>query len=310
VNYDKFFGQVIGWSMRPVGDEGNFTVSTESADGQIRVVVTALDKNDEFLNFLEMSGTVVGPTLEPVPMKMEQAAPGRYVGSFPARNSGSYFLMVNPGGGRAPIRTGVSVPYSDEFRAKAANVGLMEQLAALKPKGGAPGKRIDAPADPDQIAPMLAVNSFRHDLARATSSQDIWFHLVFAASCLFFADVFIRRVQVSFAWAPRLAGRVWNRVLGRTPEAAQPETIQRLRSRKAQLTEQVDRMRAGARFEPTPGAGGKREVREIISPAAGRAAVPPRQEPAASEQEEDDSYTSRLLKAKKKAWQERDKPKE
>ena len=63
-NYDKFFTQMIVWSMRPLGDEGKFTVSTEEKDGQIEVVVNALDKNDEFRNFLSMTGTVVGPNLE------------------------------------------------------------------------------------------------------------------------------------------------------------------------------------------------------------------------------------------------------
>ncbi len=304
-DYDKFFGQLVGWSMRPSGDEGSFTVSTEPVDGQVRVVVTALDKKEEFLNFLNMSGTVVGPSLDPVPMKMEQTAPGRYIGTFPARKAGSYFLMISPGAGRAPIRTGVDVPYSDEFRAKTANLGLMEQLAELKPKGGAPGKRIDAPTDTDTIEPMLAVNSFRHDLARATSRQDIWFQLVFAAACLFFFDIFVRRVQISFAWVPVLAGRAWRRVLGRTQEAPQAETIERLRSRKAELTEQVDRMKAATRFEPVPGQSTPTEVQQPASPPRARQETSP-----TPENKEEDSYTSRLLKAKKKAWEDRDKPKE
>lgn len=309
--YDKFFGQVIGWSMRPVGDEGNFTVSTETVDGQVRVVVTALDKNDEFLNFLNLSGTVVGPTLEPVPMKMDQTAPGRYVGAFPARDAGSYFLMLNPGAGKAPIRTGVNVPYSDEFRVKATNLGLLEQLAQLVPKGGSVGALIQPPHTLEQIEPMLAVDNFRHNLARATSSQDIWFVLVLLACCLFFFDVFVRRVQVSFAWVPPLAGRLWDRILRRQPETIQPETIERLRSRKAEVSEQVDRLKAAARFEPVAPPGGPAPVEELSQPAGGPVAPPPVKETSiAAEKQEDTSYTSRLLKAKKKAWQERDPSKE
>ena len=59
--YDKLFGQMIRWSMRPAGGSGKFTVATDVADGQVRVVVNALDKDDEFLNFLSMTGTAVGP---------------------------------------------------------------------------------------------------------------------------------------------------------------------------------------------------------------------------------------------------------
>ena len=40
---------MIRWAMRPVNEEGKFTVATDVKDGKVRVVVTALDKNDEFL---------------------------------------------------------------------------------------------------------------------------------------------------------------------------------------------------------------------------------------------------------------------
>ncbi len=62
-NYDKFFSQMVRWSMRPVDEQGKFTVATDVEDGKVRVVVTALDKDDEFLNFLDMSAArSSGPT--------------------------------------------------------------------------------------------------------------------------------------------------------------------------------------------------------------------------------------------------------
>src|SRR6185312_1100304 len=104
------------WSMRPVGDQGKFTVATEVEDGQVRLFVTALDKNDEFLNFLDLSGAVVGPDMKPHQLKLEQTAPGRYVGAFSTQDTGAYTVMLSPGPGRAPILTGINVPYSSEFR--------------------------------------------------------------------------------------------------------------------------------------------------------------------------------------------------
>ncbi|HEV3137223.1 MAG TPA: VWA domain-containing protein, partial [Pirellulales bacterium] len=59
--YDKLFSQVVRWSMRPTEDSGKFTVSTDVQDSKVKVVVTALDKDDEFLNFLNLGSTVVGP---------------------------------------------------------------------------------------------------------------------------------------------------------------------------------------------------------------------------------------------------------
>ena len=107
---------------------------------------------------------------------MEQTAPGRYVGTFPAREPGSYFRDGQPG--RAAWRRcapGVNVPYSDEFRDRATNDALLAQLAAVAPKGGAPGQLIERRRpSPGPTGPAAGVNTFRHDLPKATSSQDIW----------------------------------------------------------------------------------------------------------------------------------------
>ncbi len=303
-NYDKLFGQIVAWSMRPLSNEGDFTVAAEVKGTEVHLVVTALDKNSEFLNFLDLSGTVLGPDLKPLWIKIQQTAPGRYEGTFPVGDSGSYFLTVNPGAGRAPIRTGVSIPYSDEFRTKTTNASLLEQLAQFVPDGGKAGELVPTPTDPGLIEPMLSVNSFRDDLPKATSSQDIWFHLVFLAGCLFFFDVLVRRVQLSFAWAPPLAGRVRDRTLRRTPEPPQPEVIQRLRSRKAAVGQQVDQLRGGARFEPReqmPATAAEMEELQEPPPAS-----PAREQPSSLASPcEQESYTARLLKAKKETWQDR-----
>ena len=41
-----------------------------------------------------------------------------------------------------------------------------------------------------------------HDLPKATSSQDVWYYLVLFGGCVFFLDVFFRRVTVDLSWAP------------------------------------------------------------------------------------------------------------
>ncbi len=292
-NYDKLFGQIVRWSMRPVDRSGKFAVATDVEGGRVRVVVTALDKDDEFLNFLNITATAVGPDLKPVDLRMSQTAPGRYVGDFPADNSGSYFILISPGAGQAPIRTGVSVPYSDEFRDREANEALLSELARMIPKGGSAGLVIEAPEGSQTIEPLLAVNTFRHDLPKATSSQDVWYYLVLVAGCLFFFDVFVRRVQVGFAWVPALVGRV----RGRRKQPAQTETIERLQSRKAEVTDQLDQLRAGARFE-TPS-----ETTTDVEIPTGRPAAKPAITP--EEKPEEDSYTERLLRAKKQVWKNR-----
>ena len=90
-----------------------------------------MDKDDQYSNFLDIGATVVGPDMKPLELDIKQTAPGRYVGELNAKNKGSYFVMLSPGPGQAPIRTGVSVPYSDEFRERGTNEALLKTLASL-----------------------------------------------------------------------------------------------------------------------------------------------------------------------------------
>lgn len=307
-NYDKFFTQLVRWSMRPVGDTGKFTVATEVEDGQVRVVVTALDKEDQFLNFLPLQGAVIGPNGEPLDVRMRQTAPGRYVGTFDGTDAGSYFVALSAGADQAPIRTGVNVPYSAEFRDRVTDETLLANLAEMPPRDGRPGKVVESPDG--SIDAMLAINPFRRgELAKATSSRDAWYYALLLASGLFFADVFFRRVTVRFDWAPPLARRAWAKLLRREPAPAPVEYMQRLRSRKAEVTETIEQRRAAARFEPAPDAAVDAQV---LDRAIDRPADQPPPTPKAAgatglaPEKEQDSYTSRLLKAKKQVWEERD----
>ena len=90
-----------------------------------------------------MGGSIVGPDMKPIDIKIRQTAPGRYVGEFDATNAGSYFLMVSPGPGMSPLLTGVNVPYSAEFFDREPNDGLLKDLAALVPEGSEAGTVIE-----------------------------------------------------------------------------------------------------------------------------------------------------------------------
>jgi hypothetical protein len=183
-------------------------------------------------------------------------------------------------------------------------------MAALAPKSAPPGKLIEALAeniDPQrQLDELLKVNSFRHDLPKARTSQEAWHYLVLAASCLFFCDVFVRRVTVNLDWVPPLAARVRNRLLGRDGEPEKVEYMDRLRSRKAEVTGELEQKRAAARFEPAADAPVDTSVIQAEMASTSTAPKPPEPEKKglAAEQEAD-TYTSRLLKAKKKVWEDK-----
>jgi uncharacterized membrane protein/Mg-chelatase subunit ChlD len=299
-SYDKFFSQMVRWSMRPAGDQGKFTIATDVEQGQVKVFVTALDKDDDFLNFLDLGGAVIGPDMKPHDVQLEQTAPGRYVGSFPADDAGSYFVMLSPGAGQTPLLTGVNVPYSPEFRDRETNEALLANLARLEPKDGPPGVVIEDATGRGDAKELAKINTFRHDLPKATSRQDVWHYALLIAGLTFFFDVFFRRVQVSLAWVPPLAGRLRDRLLGREPQAAPTETMSRLRSRKAEVGEQLEQRRAATRFEPASDQPADLSLLEeqIAAPSTeaprelGRTGLTP-------EAQEEESYTSRLLKVKK-----------
>ncbi|MFO0869877.1 MAG: VWA domain-containing protein [Pirellulales bacterium] len=309
-HYDKLFSQMIRWSMRPLGDTGKFTVATDFRDGRVKVTITALDNNDEFLNFLNITGAALSPKLEPIDIKVEQVAPGRYVTEFPATAAGSYFVTLNPGPGYAPLLGGVNVPYSPEYRDRETNAALLESLVSFRPKDGTAGQVIAGQLRPGgKFEDLLAVDTFRHDLAKAVSSQHVWPWVLLVGAVLFLADVFVRRVQISFEWlAPVL---VWfrTRVLGRAAPEPVDTRLERLRSRKAAVSGQLDERRAAVRFAPTadPSAGtssggaGEPLQDDVARGGSVVAPPPPPTTGLTPEAREAESYTARLLKAKQQA---------
>ncbi len=309
--YDKLFSQMVRWSMRPFGDTGNFSVATHVQDGQTQIIVTAQDENEEYLNDQSMKATIIAPDMTTRTVPIGQTAPGRYVGSFPSQATGSYLIMVNPGVGRAALRTGVNIGYSVEYLDREANMELLKSLAGLVARHGAAGVLSKPGLDSKRVDLLLRENPFRRDLPPVMTGQSVWPLMVLVGSCLFFADVFVRRVQVNFLWVLPWLSRMRDGVLRRAPETPEPETIGRLKSRKRQIGADIDNRRAQARFEL-----GDRELdvdplAEDATPAGslakqGKSGLPPvRPTLETSEEANEESYTERLLKAKKKLWRER-----
>ena len=305
-NYDKLFSQMIRWSMRPTNDLGNFSVATNVKDGKTQVIITALDQDEQFLNDLSMSGTIVSPEMASIPLQIEQTAPGRYVGEFASEESGTYLIGVNPGGDRAPIRTGVNVGYSAEYRDIETNLPLLETLASLPAKDGPAGNFVQVGLQADSREQLLASNPFRRDLAPAIANQPVWPWLLLIGSCVFFTDVFVRRVQIQFDWVMPVVTRVRDFVMRRQRAAPVPETMSRLRSRKKEIGEQLDRGRSSARFDAGESVADETPIEAVTPTAAAKPQRPqtPTQEP--EEKPTQESYTERLLKAKRKVWDDRD----
>jgi hypothetical protein len=132
--------------------------------------------------------------------------------------------------------------------------------------------------------------------------------LLLAASCLFFGDVFFRRVQVNVAWVAPLVLRARDWILRRQPKPATPEFMERLRGKKAEVAEQIEQMRGSVRFE-MPQTQKPADLTVLEEPSGADKPSKPAKKPSITtpDKTEAESYTERLLRAKKKVWDDRDK---
>ncbi len=299
--YDQFFTQVVRWTMRPTKSDAKFTVATKVGEGKVEVVVNALDQQDEFLNFLDMQAVAVGPDLKVIPVIMRQAAPGRYVGSFEADSAGSYLVNVIPGPAMAPLTTGASVPFSDEYRVRQTNMSGLSQLAKLEPTGGSSAGLITEPLDQESFEEIVKnTNTYRGGLPRARSMQDIWPWCLLLASVCLFADIFVRRVSLDYAYPAKWLLKKL-RPGATLQDAARQQSLNQLRSKKTQVSEAMEQQRATTRFEST----GLTETSTLEEAATGKSALTSEVARTAASnmasKDEEGGYTSRLLAAKKAA---------
>ena len=245
-NYDKLLLQTIRWSMRSHDASEKFALSTEAHDGSIDVVVNALDRDDASLNFLNLNGTVILPGGTSQSFSLEQKAAGRYVGKVPAGDPGNYYVVVSGVGRSAPLRAAVNVATTAELERLTSYDGFLAQIAEGVPRGGEPGKLIQAPGGIADTQSLLATNVFRPGFTPARSRDAIWPLLLVITSALFLGDVFCRRVLMSFEWLPPLVNRLMRRPQLATVVSTRME---RLRKSKASATAQYDAADATARYE-------------------------------------------------------------
>jgi len=141
------------------------------------------------------------------------------------------------------------------------------------------------------------------------SLQAFWPWLVFLTALCLLLDVAVRRVaiQPETVWVKSVA--TWQRLRGQAAsDEKMPEYIERLKSRKASVGETMDKQKAAKKFERTP--GGKTADAPIIATSApSEKPKPTPQKKAEKQPDKEEDFATRLMRAKKKAMEERDKDK-
>jgi hypothetical protein len=208
------------------------------------------------------------------------------------------------------MTTGITVPFSDEYRVRQANMRLLEQLAEQKPSGGEAGML--APAlESDNLDEVLRLDTYRPGVPAAKSLKDVWPLALLLGASLFFADVFVRRVALDLGAPLRKLASALRRSKHSEVDQKRQASLDRLRSSKTQVAGDLERQRSQASFDfpdKPSGVSGNAAGSEASSfgsgPTKSSSGTPADAGgPAAPRMstEEEKSYTSRLLDAKRQA---------
>ncbi len=195
--FSKLWAQMVRWAMRqdPASD---FDTYTKIEGDRGRIIVEALDKDASFLNGLVLQAHVVAPDGSAMPVQFMQTAPGEYEAEFPVDQTGQYIASVDvqqwsQDKGRHErlgfIDTGVSIPFSPEFRELTTNEALLRRVANI--------------TDGEVLAmdPQLD-DVFSHDLPPTTARRQAWdWTVAWLLLPLFLLDVAARRLASWLAFS-------------------------------------------------------------------------------------------------------------
>ena len=320
--YTQFWEQMVDYTTRALDTAQHLKLNSEVRDGKIRLILEARDEKTKrpITNLLDTDekkglGLKVGvtsPTFKGSTdartreLKFEQTSGGTYEAELSAEEVGSYFINVMARWEQdgkemvQSVRSAVTIPYSPEFAEMEPNNALLEKIRSET--GG------EAYLETDKELTRVAKSGeiFRPIPFSRSSLQTLWAWFVFLAGLCLLGDVAVRRIAIDplVVWAKATA--VWERLRGHAVVEA-TATLERLKSRKMQAAEAIAKEHAARRFETDEDV----PVVPPVSSATAGPAAPPRPvakpKPTAPRKQETEGFAERLMKAKKRALEEREK---
>ena len=297
--YKRFWAETIRWVSRNRSD-APFRVNRQIIGDRGKVIIDVVDETTGKLDSSMMiKAHVITPDHDNLEVVGRQTSKGRYEFDFPVERAGSYTVALEYGredGTRRTHTTGLTVPYSAEFRHRDVNEPLLRRVADA---GSGKFMRNDSDAEHE---------FFTRDYEALRNVQDVWQTLLMAAILLFFADIFIRRVAVDYS-------KGWHWVMARLRSGKRAE---RKKDTKSESLEALLKKKQEARGRTT-GEATTYESQSVASPVEvagevrastplpGKGETPSASDAEAKEAPEEDGFTSRLLAAKKRALKNDDK---
>lgn len=309
--YGKFWEQTLNWTLRPIESE-TLTLTAHHRAGTIYVQVRArTEEGEPDLALSDLRAEVTVPQRHHQEnrnpkLRFEQTQAGTYVASFPSEEPGSYFIAMQAMRRKRKdgklvqqlesARTSLSIPYAPEFASVESNPFLLEKL---RQETG--GRRYSE--DEQELAKVVQEGTlFRPGPPGETSLRPIWHWLVLMAGVLLLVDVSVRRIAWEQVPIRQGLSRWWAMLRQHeAPEDETPEFLQRLQARKSQVGESLTRDDAENRFEAKAELSTKDAPKPQPEPKP--TVKPVKQETSAGEEEDD--FATRLMKAKKRALEEK-----
>ncbi len=182
--FARFWAQTVRWCMRQ-DTPANFDTATHIDGEHGRITIDALDMDAGYLNNLELRGKLIGPDHDAVPLTFSQNGPGNYQVEFDAKQSGQYLASIQVYDGDrflGTVRTGLSVPFSPEFRDRATNEALLRRV-------------VDVSGGRWLVGDPVQAKVFAHNLPPAIARRPVWaWVLSWLFLPLFLLDVAVRRL--------------------------------------------------------------------------------------------------------------------
>jgi Mg-chelatase subunit ChlD len=235
--FARFVSQMARWTMRRSGTESLLpTFRWQGQRGEI--LVDVLDRDDRFINGLEMQAAVADPERNTSRFSLQQIAPGRYRGEFAVSGAGRYYVSLSGSAGEVrvgPKTFGLAVPYSSEYLGMGVDREHLRDLAA------ATGGRL-LPLTSASLAAVTAANP------QAVGHRwRIWWPLFVAALVLLMFEVAVRKVALPESWRLR-----WQRLRDRPRHTIEDEPeYEELRATIAKVREQhLEALRGRIHYRP------------------------------------------------------------
>ncbi|MBD3307237.1 VWA domain-containing protein [candidate division KSB3 bacterium] len=131
--YGRFTAQLVKWAQRKPSPH-TYMAQIERQGEAGRFTVDVTDPQQHFINHLDLQMNVVFPSERRQTFPVDQIAPGRYQGTFPAEEIGAYYLSLfapTPNDSTPPEVFGIGIPYTDEFTRSEVDHALLGRLASL-----------------------------------------------------------------------------------------------------------------------------------------------------------------------------------